>query len=99
MMARGFKTGGRQKGTPNAKTSELRNILKEIFARQSARIEELLEQLEPKDQLTFILKMGSMITPAPAPISEGADKAQENPDPFFDMAEKAVRERFTEFNP
>ena len=44
----GKKFGGRQKGTPNRLTKELRTILKDVLYNELDNIEELLESLDPK---------------------------------------------------
>jgi hypothetical protein len=45
----GVKYGGRQKGTPNRLTKELRTILKEALHKELESVGERLEQLEPKE--------------------------------------------------
>jgi len=47
----GIKHGGRQKGTPNKLTKELRSVLKEVIYNELENIEERLDQLEPKHRL------------------------------------------------
>ena len=46
----GKKYGGREKGTPNRLTKELRTILKDVLYNELENIEELLESLEPKER-------------------------------------------------
>ena len=53
----GKKYGGRQKGTPNRLTKELRTILKDVLYNELERIEELLESLEPKERLELVIKL------------------------------------------
>ena len=62
-MAIGQKTGGRQKGTPNKLTKELRAILKSIIADELNRIPETLESLEPKERLLTVIKLLPYILP------------------------------------
>jgi len=45
-MAKGIKTGGREQGTPNKLTKELRSILKNILAKEMETIPVNLEKLE-----------------------------------------------------
>ena len=52
----GMKYGGRQKGTPNRLTKELRTILKDVLYYELEKIEELLESLEPKERLELVIK-------------------------------------------
>ena len=62
-MATGNKTGGRQKGTPNKLTSELRTVLKSIIAYELNAIPETLESLEPKERLQVVIKLLPYILP------------------------------------
>ena len=58
----GKKYGGREKGTPNRLTKELRTILKDVLYNELERIEELLESLEPK-RLELVIKLTPFILP------------------------------------
>ena len=53
----GKKYGGREKGTPNRLTKELRTILKDVLYNELEKIEELLESLEPKERLELVIKI------------------------------------------
>ncbi len=72
-MAKGEKTGGRDKGTPNKLTYELRKLLKNILAKEIENIPDLLKELEPKDRLELIIKLIPFILPKVEPVnlSEG----------------------------
>ena len=59
----GKKYGGRQKGTPNKLTIELRTILKNVLYNELENIEELLESLEPKERLELVIKIIPFILP------------------------------------
>lgn len=65
----GKKFGGRKKGTPNIMTSELRTILKNIILRRFEKVEELLDALEPKEQLEVIIKLMPYVFPKVSAIS------------------------------
>jgi hypothetical protein len=56
-MARGVKTGGRQKGTSNKVTTDLRQLLKEFVTGELNKIDSLLEQVEAKDRLELLVKL------------------------------------------
>jgi hypothetical protein len=56
-MAKGYKTGGREQGTPNRLTKELRAALKNILAKELESIPGQLEKLEPRDRLEMIIKL------------------------------------------
>ena len=59
----GKKYGGREKGTPNRLTKELRIILKDVLYNELEKIEELLESLEPKERLELVIKILPVILP------------------------------------
>jgi hypothetical protein len=59
----GVNYGGRQKGTPNRLTKELRTILKDIFYNELEKMEELLESLEPKERLELVIKILPFMLP------------------------------------
>ena len=56
-MAKGFKTGGREQGTPNKLTKELRAALKNLLAEEINNIPDQLKKLKPKDRLEIIIKI------------------------------------------
>jgi hypothetical protein len=53
----GKKFGGREKGTPNRLTKELRTILKNVLYNELENIEELLDSLETKERLDMLIKL------------------------------------------
>ena len=53
----GKKYGGREKGTPNRLTKELRTILKDVLYNELEKIEELLDSLETKERLDMLIKL------------------------------------------
>ncbi len=68
-MAR-VKTGGRKKGTKNILSSELKTTLKVILDREFEHLPQLLDQLEPRDRITAIIKLSNYILPKPQSESE-----------------------------
>ena len=62
-MAKGIKTGGRKKGTPNKLTKELRTILKELLYKELDKLPEHLETLEPKDRIAVSIKLLPFVLP------------------------------------
>ena len=60
---RGKKFVGRQKGTPNRLTKELRTILMNVLYNEFDNIEESLESLEPKVRLELAIKLIPFILP------------------------------------
>jgi len=65
----GIKTGGRQAGTPNKVTSELRSVLKEIFFTELEGLPGLLQQLEPKERITLLTAFLPYVLPKVQPVS------------------------------
>lgn len=63
MNTTGKKYGGREKGTPNKLTSELRNILKEIISTEIEALPEALKGLEAKERLEIIIKLLPYVLP------------------------------------
>ncbi|EAR12125.1 hypothetical protein PI23P_12347 [Polaribacter irgensii 23-P] len=53
----GNKYEGREKGTPNRLTKELRTLLKDILYQELEEIQERLELLEPKKRLGLFIKL------------------------------------------
>jgi len=62
-MAKGIKTGGRTKGTPNKLTTELRTSLKNILSDEIKDIPTILQGLEPKDRLELTIKLMAFALP------------------------------------
>ena len=51
------KYGGRQKGTPNRMTKELRSVLKDILYQELDDIQERFNLLEPKERIELLIKL------------------------------------------
>lgn len=62
-MAKGNKTGGREQGTPNLLTKELRIVLKVIISKELELIPERLKKLNPEKRLEIILKLLPYVLP------------------------------------
>lgn len=63
MDLQGNKTGGRQKGTPNKATANLKNTIQQIVEKSFETIEDDLQDMETKDRVGFILKLVEFIQP------------------------------------
>jgi hypothetical protein len=53
----GKKFGGREKGTPNKLTKDLRNVLKELVYYELESLVEKLEKIEPKERIELVIKL------------------------------------------
>lgn len=71
-MAKGYKTGGRKKGTPNKVTGTVREMIKQSIAQELESLPELLRQLEPKDRINALIKFIAYVLPK-------ADKEEDKP--------------------
>ena len=65
----GIKYGGRQKGTPNRMTKELRVLLKDIMYQELEKIQERFSLLEPKQRIELIIKLMPYVLPKVNSIS------------------------------
>lgn len=79
-MAKGYKTGGREKGTPNVITTELRSVLKSLLHREFENIPAYLEELDTKDRLDFLIKL----LPYALPKIESVHMTEGEPDEFWE---------------
>jgi hypothetical protein len=59
----GKKYGGRQKGTPNRMTKELRSVLKDLLYDEIEKLRERLDTLRPKERVELIIKLMPFILP------------------------------------
>tara|TARA_B100000700_G_C14374744_1_gene547675 strand:- start:45 stop:287 length:243 start_codon:yes stop_codon:yes gene_type:complete len=59
----GKKYGGRQKGTPNKLTKELRFNLKDILFNELETLEDRLEELEPRVRIELLIKLMPFVFP------------------------------------
>jgi len=69
-MAKGKKTGGRQKGTPNKTTAFNKAIIENILSEynDTGAMAKDLKDLEPKDRLDIMVKLMAFTTPKPQTI-------------------------------
>ena len=65
----GIKYGGRQKGTPNRMTKELRSILKDMMYQEIEIIQDHLDQLSPKERIEILIKLMPFVLPKTTSIS------------------------------
>jgi hypothetical protein len=91
-MAKGIKTGGRQKGTPNRTTREAREILLGILEDyQENQLYQDLEAVKPEARLKFMADLMKHLIPKP--------KAQEDQEQTKPSKVEVVIHRPKEDNP
>jgi len=62
------KTGGRQKGTPNKLTVELKIALQDVLANEIEHLPNRLEKLKDSERVYFIIKILPYIVPKSQPV-------------------------------
>jgi hypothetical protein len=65
----GLKYGGREAGTPNKLTKELRAALKNILHQEIELLPDHFNKLEPKDRLELLVKLLPFALPKVEPES------------------------------
>jgi len=65
----GNKYGGRQKGTPNKLTKELRSVLKDILYQELEQLQEHLETLKPRERVELLIKLMPYVLPKVTSVS------------------------------
>lgn len=62
-MAKGIKTGGRTKGTPNIITAEIREKFTLLVDNNLNRLQDDIDTLEPRDRLKMIIELSKFVIP------------------------------------
>ena len=62
-MAQGAKTGGRQAGTPNRTTTEIREHYQNLIAENLEQLNKDLKELEPLQRLKMIIELSKFVVP------------------------------------
>ena len=70
----GKKFGGREKGTPNKLTKELRSALKDVLYDEIEQIPHRLDKLETKDRLELLVKLMPYVFPKVQSVSPSLDE-------------------------
>ncbi len=70
----GKKYGGRQKGTPNKLTKEIRTVLKDLIFEELDEIKEHLDSLEPKQRIEIVIKLIPYVLPKVESITHSANE-------------------------
>lgn len=72
-MAKGFKTGGRSKGTENKLTTETKEVLKNFVDRQLNKVLKDFEQLSPKEKMDVLIKLLPYLIPKQQAVSYSSE--------------------------
>ena len=68
------KTGGRQKGTPNRTTAEMRQIFQTFVEMNMDKLQSDFDTLTPSERINVLMKMVPLFLPPPP--------KEEEPDPW-----------------
>tara|TARA_B100000767_G_scaffold43668_1_gene37703 strand:+ start:143 stop:394 length:252 start_codon:yes stop_codon:yes gene_type:complete len=68
-MAKGYKTGGREIGTPNKTTSELRRVLKHMIDDELKNLQDNINELDPKERIELLIKLLPYVMPKVQTVS------------------------------
>ena len=60
---KGIKTGGRQKGTKNVLTMEMRDILKSVIQSELESLPETFKNLVPEKKIEILIKLLPYVLP------------------------------------
>lgn len=92
-MAVGVKTGGREKGTPNKLTFQIRQILSNALAEEIEHLPEILAQLEPAQKIDAICKLSKFVLPSinPVDIEYAQKKSLRDPSEEIESIESELR--------
>jgi hypothetical protein len=82
-MANKVKTGGRQKGTPNKVSAELRQELSRALSDDIDNLPDTLQELAPADRVEATLKLCKfLLPPLAATQPQTADKLIASPESY-----------------
>ncbi|RKD90438.1 hypothetical protein [Mangrovibacterium diazotrophicum] len=68
-MAKGVKTGGRSKGTPNKLTGTVKEMILQAISMEIENLPAILKELEPKEKADFVIKLLPYILPKAKEVS------------------------------
>ena len=73
-MAKGYKTGGRSKDTPNKLTKEIRDSLILILNDEIEKLPLLINELPTKDRVFLLAKLLPLVIPKAITIDNNIDR-------------------------
>lgn len=95
----GQKFGGRQAGTPNRITQELREVLSEIVHQEIKKIPDHLNKLEAKDRLELLSKLLPFVLPKIGLDSYNNNYTQNNSSSIDPDIKKAILDSLKPLGP
>lgn len=92
-MARGAKTGGRQKGTPNKTTAELKSVINKLigdYQDSGQMAQDLMSIEDPRERLTTACKLMEYVIPKMRSVETDVH--------LDDDAQKTIRDKLKELS-
>lgn len=81
-MAQGVKTGGRQKGTPNKLTVDMRQALKNVLSEEIEKLSDTLAELPAEKRVEVLIKLAPYVLPKVVTVAP--DNGEPQPDTWGD---------------
>lgn len=69
----GKKFGGRQKGSPNRTTKEIRNLFQQLLETNFTKLQSDLDKLKPEQRVKAILELAKFVVPTLKAIDLSTD--------------------------
>jgi len=76
-MAKGIKTGGRQKGTANKLSGTVKQMITQYVTEEIQNFPSLLGLLEPKEKAEYLIKLLPYVIPKEVPKDEFIESLEE----------------------
>jgi hypothetical protein len=77
-MAKGIKTGGRQKGTSNKLSGTVKEMITQFVTDEIQHLPTLLNKLEPKEKAEYIIKLLPYIMPKIGPADPPKEQSPQD---------------------
>ena len=84
------KTGGRKKGTTNKSTNELRSVLSRFVSAKYEELDEIFEQLAPKEKIDAISKISEFVLPKLERVPIEPQKTEEKQPQIIQIGETTI---------
>ena len=78
-MALKMKTGGRQKGTPNRTTKNIKEAINLIVSNNIDRLQDDIDSLEPKERIKVIIDFLPFVVPKLQSVQTDAEPEAKEP--------------------
>lgn len=78
-MAKGYKTGGREAGTPNLVTADIKQHFEKLLEGNLEALQQDIESLEPKDRVKALLAIARFVIPTVKAIEIEQNKSNFKP--------------------